>query len=109
MNKYVVIAIIGSVLVLALFLFKQAFGQSSSLDNSNTAYRNDLINYLLSHNMTVNNTQLKVNQHMNIDTLATYDLEAVVNGHKNDCQSGMRMVSRAIAINVKGLLTKTAT
>jgi len=88
MNKYVEIAVIGSVLVLALFLSKQTFGQSSSSDNSNSAYRNDLINYLLSHNMTVNNTQLKVNQHMNIDTLATYDLEAVVNGHKNDCQSG---------------------
>lgn len=62
MNKYVETAIIGSVLVLALFLFKQVFGQSSSLDNSKTAYRNDLINNLLSHSITVNNTQLKVNE-----------------------------------------------
>jgi hypothetical protein len=85
MNKYAEIAVIAGVLVLALFLFKQASG---SLDNTNITYRNELVNYLLSHNMTVNNTQLKVNELMNINTLDTPELEAVVNGHKNDCQSG---------------------
>jgi hypothetical protein len=73
---------------LALFLFKSAFGQFGSLDKANTTYRNELVNYLLAHNMTVNNTQLKVNELMNIDTLDIYELEAVVRGHKNDCQSG---------------------
>jgi hypothetical protein len=38
--------------------------------------------------MTINNSLLKVNELMNIDTLDTYELEAVVNGHKSDCQSG---------------------
>lgn len=33
-------------------------------------------------------TQLKVNEHMNINTLETYELEAVVKGHMNDCQTG---------------------
>jgi hypothetical protein len=88
MNKHLEIAIIFSVLVLALFSFKSTFGQSGSLDNANTTYRNELINYLLGHNMTVNNTQLKVNELLNINTSETPELEAVVNGHKNDCQSG---------------------
>lgn len=88
MNKYLEIAIIFSVLVLALFLFKQGYGQSGSLDNANNTYRDELVNYLLSHNMTINKTQLKVNELMNMDTLDTSELEAVVNGHKNDCQSG---------------------
>jgi hypothetical protein len=88
MNKYIEFAVISAVLVLALFLFKQAFSQSGSLDNPDTANRNELVNYLLSHNMTVNNTQLKVNELMNIDNLDTPELEAVVDGHKNDCQSG---------------------
>lgn len=88
MNKYLEIALIFSVLVLALFLFKQAFGQFGSLDDANTTYRNELVNYLLSHNMTARDTQLKVNELMNISTLDTSELEAVVKGHMNDCQSG---------------------
>ena len=69
-------------------LYQSAFGQSGSLDNANTSDRNELVNYLLSHNMTVRNTQLKVNELMNISTLDTSELEAVVKGHMNDCQSG---------------------
>lgn len=38
--------------------------------------------------MTVNDTQLKVNELMNINTLETYELEAVVKGHMSDCQTG---------------------
>lgn len=88
MNRYLEIAIFSSLLVLALLSFKSTFGQSSSLDNPDTAYRNELVYYLLSHNMTVMDTQLKVNEHMNINTLETYELEAVVKGHMNDCQTG---------------------
>jgi hypothetical protein len=92
MNKYIEIAIIVFVLSLALFLFKSAFGQSigdlQNQVNNDTAYRNELVNYLHSHNMTVNDTQLKVNELMNISTLETYELEAVVKGHMNDCQTG---------------------
>jgi hypothetical protein len=69
-------------------LYQSAFGQSGLLDNANTTDRNELVNYLLSHNMTVRNTQLKVNELMNISTLDTSELEAVVKGHMNDCQSG---------------------
>lgn len=88
MNKYLKIIIIISVLGSTLFSFKSAFGQSGSLDNPDVRYRNDLVNYLLSHNMTVNDTQLKVNELMNINTLETYELEAVVKGHMSDCQTG---------------------
>lgn len=88
MNKHLKIVIVISVLGSTLFSFKSAFGQSGSLDNPDARYRNDLVNYILSHNMTINYTQLKVNELMNINTLETYELEAAVHGHKNDCQAG---------------------
>ncbi len=89
MSMYLKIAIIGSVvLVLAgLLSFKTTLGQAGSLD-PDAAYRNELVNYLLSHNMTFYDSQLKVNEHMTINNSDTYELEAVVNGHKNDCQVG---------------------
>jgi hypothetical protein len=86
MNKYLVIAVISALLVLTLFLFKSAFGVGPA--NNDTAYRNELVKYLYSHNMTINNTQLKANELMNINTLDISELQAVVRGHQNDCESG---------------------
>lgn len=92
MNRYFEIGIIVSVSVVFLVLMKSVYGLAGSLEElqkqikNDTAYRNELVNYLLSHNMTVMNTQIKVNKLMNINTLETYELEAVVKGLMSDCQ-----------------------
>jgi hypothetical protein len=86
MSKLIEIGIFVVILVLFLFVMKSAFGAGP--DNNDTAYRNELVNYLHSHNMTINNTQLKANELMNINTLDISELQAVVRGHQNDCESG---------------------
>jgi hypothetical protein len=84
MSKLIEIGIFAGILILFLFVIKSVFGAA----NNDTAYRNELVNYLHSHNMTINNTQLKTNELMNINTLDISELQAVVRGHQNDCQSG---------------------
>jgi len=79
-----------SVLVVCFvsFSLNMTYGQSASSlqelqgqDIQQNSYRDELENYLVSHNMTVMNTQLKENPMMNVSTMDVSELEDLVKNH----------------------------
>jgi hypothetical protein len=87
-----------SVLVVCFvsFSLNMTYGQSASSlqelqgqDIQQNSYRDELENYLVSHNMTVMNTQLKENPMMNVSTLDVSELEDLVKNHMQNCSAGL--------------------
>jgi hypothetical protein len=103
MSKYLEILIIVAVLVVILASLKIAHGAGSLAElqseaKEDTSYRDELIYYIHSHNMTndmvlkgyylTDDMLLKKDYIVNVNTLSMEEFEVIVKKHIQECESG---------------------